>query len=127
MYEFCFQLCRSPASGAVHCFCRWGDVLHHCSDGVSSLLHVILLVAMSYSHAYVKERTSQLTDGIRIQNFVTTSSRRLLPVVWTPRVHLFCLCLARLVAGSWATALASTFEYDMTLGYPGEGPRWALI
>ena len=127
VYEQRFPIRRVLASGAFRSFCIWGDVLHHCRDGVFSFLHVMSLVAMSYSHHPVKEGASQLVDDIRIQNILTISSRRFLPGERSLRLLLFCRCIVHFGVGLRAIAAAPPYEYDMTMGYPGEGPRWAMI
>ena len=69
----------------------------------------------------------QLTDDTRVQN-VSDSLMKCSHISGRMSWHPF-LCIALLKVAHedpWASARAH-FEYDMTLGYPGEGPRWALI
>ena len=127
MYEQRFPMCRLLASGAFRLFCIWGDALHHCRDCDVSFLHAISSLAMSYSHHMVKEGTSPPIADVRIRNIVMIPSKQAFPRARHICLHLSCLLDFDCGVGLCGCAVGPTYEFDTTLGYPGEGPRWAII
>ena len=104
MYEDEAYFCGSLLCVLLPTYQVLGDVRHHHDTRMHQrFLHGDPSWTMSYSHLLVKERTAQSCDGDRIWNVLLNDTN------FFPAEH-------------WLTLL-----FDRTLGFPGEGPKWAIV
>ena len=107
----------------------WVDVSHHHRiEGFRCSLHGCTTLMMSYFHLRVKKRTSPSLFGAGIWNFrykdwllntdIGGSLCALLPCL------IACMLHRRMtkLSDGW-----ECFDFDQTLGFPGEGPKWSVI
>ena len=107
----------------------WDDVQHHCRDGVPFCqLQDGSSLATSYFRLWAKKRASRPWIVARIQNAFLQDVPSALPR--RPNsTSVFSGAAIDAVSSlgivSWA--VWAIYRFDMTLGFPGEGPKWPIL